>query len=322
MLYDAHTHLNSPELFPKYETLLKNFLNQGWNMLVNVWVDYDRTQRGLIIAKNYPDNCLATVWFHPSETIFKKHVGYQDNWSDNSRWYQDDNKLNNHISHNLKLNSNKQIFELTNEKYQRTENIYLTWKEYLEEVEKYIRELIETQQVVAIWECGLDYHYTDKNSDKLSPETIQKQKELFILQCKLAQEYEIWLVIHSRDAFEDTIEILKDFYNLKIYFHCWGYSPKEVVIAKDLFPNLRIGFDGNITYKKADNLRESAKILELDKILLETDAPYLSPQNLRWQLNQPANVKYVYEYVAQLKNIDFKDLEQAIEENFFNFYKN
>ena len=280
MYYDSHTHLNSPELFPKYEELLEKFLWIWGKKLVNVWVDKERTERALIIQKSYPQYCLSTVGFHPSEVIFKKKQGK----------YNFDNQL-------------------------------LTWDDFLEAVEKYISQLIDNKLVVAIWECGLDYHYTEKNGNKLSEETIQKQKELFILQCKLAQQYSIPLVIHSRDAFEDTIEILKDFVELKIYFHCWWYSEEEIKISLDLFPNLWVWFDGNITYKKADNLRQSIKVLPFDKILLETDAPYLTPQILRWKLNQPANVKYVYEYVSNLLNLPEEDLQEIIEENFINFYK-
>ena len=279
MYYDSHTHLNSPELFPKYEELLANFIKIWWKKLVNVWVDKERTQRALEIQKNYPEYCLSTVWFHPSEVIFKR------------KW-------------------NKFLF------WKET----LFWDEFLQAIENYIRELVENKLVIAIWECWLDYHYTEKDGGKLSKDSIEKQKELFILQCKLAQEYDIPLVIHSRDAFEDSVEILKDFKELKIYFHCWGYWPEEIKIIVDLFPNLRVGFDWNITYKKADDLRDSIKLLPFEKILLETDAPYLTPQIIRKEQNQPANIKYIYEYVSNLLNIPELELQKIIEENFYNYY--
>lgn len=279
MYYDSHTHLNSPELFKNYEKLLENFIAIWWKKLVNVWVDYQRTERALIIQKNYPEYCLSTVGFHPSEIIFKRK-------------------------------NNKYLFN----------NTYFERQEFLNAIEKYIIDLIDNNLVVAIGECWLDYHYTEENWEKLSEETIQKQKELFILQCKLAQKFEIPLVIHSRDAFQDTVKILKDYKELKIYFHCWGYSDKEIKIVLDLFPELWIGFDGNITYKKADDLRNSIKSLPFDKILLETDAPYLTPQIVRKEKNQPANIKYIYEYVANLLNIDEKELQKIIEENFNKYY--
>jgi len=84
----------------------------------------------------------------------------------------------------------------------------------------------------------LDYHYKEKDNSNLSSDTINKQKELFNLQCKIAEKYDLPLVIHSRDAFYDTVEVLKNFKNLKIYFHCWGYSLKEIEVAKSEFPSL------------------------------------------------------------------------------------
>ena len=279
MYYDSHTHLNSPELFPKYEELLSNFIKSWCKKLINVGVDKERTERALEIQKNYPNYCLTTVGFHPSEVIFKKR-------------------------------KDKFLFD----------NTTLNWIDFLTAIEEYIRKLIENKLVAAIWECGLDYHYTEKNWQNLSKDTTEKQKELFLLQCKLAEEYNLPLVIHSRDAFEDTIQILKDFSNLKIYFHCWGYQAEQIKIILDLFPNLWVGFDWNITYKKADNLRESIKILPYDKILLETDAPYLTPQIVRKEKNQPANVKYIYEYVSNLLNIPELELQKIIEENFYSYF--
>lgn len=261
MLYDSHTHLNSPELFPNYETYLKEFIQEWWKQLVNVWVDKNRTQRALQIQEKYPQICLSTVWFHPSEAVFNK---------------------------DFKENKDK----------------------YLEEAKNYIEKLIKENKVVAIWECWLDYHY------KVNEEIIQNQKELFILQCELAKKYNYPLVIHSRDAFKDTIETLKNYKKLKIYFHCWWYTEKEIKIVEDMFENLWIWFDGNITYKKADNLRKSAQIISFDKLLIETDAPYLTPQIVRKYMNKPSFIKYTYEYIANLRNISLKELKKQIEKNF------
>ena len=86
------------------------------------------------------------------------------------------------------------------------------------------------------------------------------------------------------------------------------------------FKNLYIGFCGNITYKNAENLRESAKILPIDKLLIETDAPYLSPQWFRWLLNSPERVKNVGEYVWELLKIQEEKLREQVKNNFFNLY--
>ncbi len=280
MFYDAHTHLNSPELFGNYDKLLNNFLDNFWKMLVNVWVDYERTEKAIEISQKYPNYCLSTVWFHPSEVIFK-----------NNNWKFIYNSL-----------------------------LHFSWWDYLKEIEKYMSYLIKTKKVVAIGECWLDYHYSEKSGECLTKESISRQKELFILQCEIAEKYKLPIVIHSRNAFNDTLDILKKFKQLSIYFHCWWYGLEEIKIIKKTFPKVKIWFDWNITYKKANNLRESIKYLNLNDILLETDAPYLTPQILRWEQNQPAYIRYIYDYVAKLKNINSYDLESVIELNFFDFY--
>lgn len=266
MLYDSHTHLNSPELFAKHEEYIKNFLAKWWQKLVNVWVDEERTLRGIQIQEKFPKICYSSVWFHPSEAVFNE---------------------------NFRKNSDK----------------------YFAKIEKFIQDCADQKSVIAIGECGLDYHYqVDELAKKL-------QKELFIRQCDLALKNDLPVIIHSRDAFEDSVEILKNYKNLKINFHCWWYGPSEIEQVQRIFPNLRIGFDGNITYKKAQELRDSAKIANIQNILIETDAPYLSPQIVRKETNQPANIDYTYDFIAELKNIKRKDLEIQIEKNFKSLFQ-
>lgn len=138
--------------------------------------------------------------------------------------------------------------------------------------------------VVGIGECGVDLHYEG------SQETLDDQKELFALQCGLARELDLPVVIHSRTAFDETLGVLKNFADLKIYFHCRGYSPEQMKQLIALVPKLWIGFCGNVTYPKAQELRDGAAVVPLTSILCETDAPYLAPQALRGQQNEPANV--------------------------------
>ena len=282
MYLDSHTHLNSPQLFKNYKIYIENFIKIWWKKLVNVWVDFSRTERSLKIKENYPMICLSTWWFHPTEPIFK---------------YVEDNK-----------------YEFTNSKL-------VSWKEYLDLTEEYLTNLAENKKIVAIWECGIDYHYFNQLKDgQTKKEVIKQQEELFILQLNIAQKYNLPVVIHSRDAYYETIQILANYKDLKIYFHCWWYTEKEVLDIQNKFPNLWIWYDGNITYKKAEDLRNSIKATDKDKILLETDAPYLTPQVIRKEMNQPANVKYVYEYVANLLNIEEKILKKQIENNFYKLY--
>lgn len=182
---------------------------------------------------------------------------------------------------------------------------------------QWLRQLYSDNKryVVAIGETGLDVHYSNWS------ETIETQKRLFIEHCEFARETWLPLVVHSRDAFQETFDILKDYKDLVIYFHCRGYGPQEFEILNSEFKKLFVGFCGNITYKKTDALRETLKTIPLTQLLLETDAPYLTPQIVRGQDNHPANVKYIYDFVAEQLHIDLEALSQQIEINFHSVYK-
>lgn len=164
-----------------------------------------------------------------------------------------------------------------------------------------------------IWECWIDMHYEN------SAETLIQQIEMLALQADLAQELNLPLVIHSRDGFEPTMNILSNYKNLKIYFHCFGYGPEQLKIIDNTFNNYYIWFAGNATYPKAILLKETAKIVDHQRILIETDAPYLAPQKLRWTTNHPHNIIYIYEYLSNLLWIEIEKFNQIIENNYTNF---
>lgn len=101
------------------------------------------------------------------------------------------------------------------------------------------------------------------------------------MQCELAKEFQLPIVIHSRDDFESTFDVIKDFKEEKIYFHCFGYSAEEIRKLQEYFPHIRFGFCGNISYPKAQSLRDALLACDVNNIVLETDAPWLSPQAVR-----------------------------------------
>ncbi|OHD57038.1 MAG: hypothetical protein A2Y33_08915 [Spirochaetes bacterium GWF1_51_8] len=167
--------------------------------------------------------------------------------------------------------------------------------------------LIERFPPHAIGEVGLDYHWDYAGA----PE----QEKLFRFNIETAIARNIPLLIHSRDAFDDTFRILKD-YALKIpvVFHCFGYGPDE---AEKLIPEgYYLSFAGNITYSKAEPLRAAARLVPHDRLLLETDAPYLSPIPNRGKKNCPEYVGITYRYVSELLGLDFDSLSAQIERNF------
>ncbi len=192
----------------------------------------------------------------------------------------------------------------------------ITKENYLSKIQELKQQYIANKEsVVAIWEIGIDVHFPG------GQETLDFQKEVFSLQCDFAQELHLPIVVHSRDEFYQTIDVLQYYKNQIIYFHCWGYGPEEYRMLNDQFPNLFIGFCGNITYKNANLLRDTLEIIQTDQLVLETDAPYLAPQIIRWQTNHPAHVNYIYEYVCDILKTPKNVIEKQIEKNIFTLYK-
>ncbi len=178
-----------------------------------------------------------------------------------------------------------------------------------DDVLKEIEELSKDPKVKAIGEIGLDYHWFKEESEH------EFQKIWFIKQIELANKLHLPLSIHARDASEDTYEILKEHRPLcGAVLHC--YSGSKEMMDRFLKLGLYFGFDGPITYKNSHTPKECVINCPLDKILTETDSPYLPPVPYRGQTNEPAHIKEIFEQMALLKNIDKETLEKQINANF------
>ena len=170
--------------------------------------------------------------------------------------------------------------------------------EDLQKLEKYL----DHPKIVGIGEIGLDYHYTKENKEK--------QKELFIKQINLANKYQKTIVIHSRDAIEDTYNIIEKYKNknIKCNMHCFSGSLEMAERFVKL--GVKLGIGGVLTFKNEKKLKEIVHALDIHNFVLETDSPYLTPEPLRGQKNEPRNVKYVAAKISQLKGISYaKTLE-------------
>lgn len=265
-LFDAHTHLNHEMLFPEWKSHLKNFIEQWWSALVNIWANQSYNSNALIISQEAkqisPDlRCKASIGIHPCD------VGDH-------------------------LNSVESEIQKLRSQYQANK-----------------------QHIIAIGECGIDLYYPGAS------DFYELQKSFFTAQCELARELNLPIIIHSRFAFAETVEVLQHFRDLKIYFHCRSYTEQEIQALNELFPKLWIGFTGILTYPKSESIRASLLICKRDQILIETDAPYLSPQGLRGQTNTPQRVKEIWLFAADLLGISEERLWQEIEKNFWNFYQ-
>lgn len=168
----------------------------------------------------------------------------------------------------------------------------------------FLKGMSRSSKIVAIGEIGLDY-YRD-----LSPRNVQK--EVFEKQLKLAQNLEIPVIFHTRDAYDDMKEIVKN-YKVRGVVHSFNGSKKD---ADDFVKTgFYIGVGGIATYKKSNTLREIISRLPLDKILTETDSPYLSPQPMRGKRNEPKNVRIILELLSQLFNTSFEKMEEVTTQN-------
>lgn len=189
---------------------------------------------------------------------------------------------------------------------------------------KELEEIAKHPKVIGIGEIGLDY-YSYKSNGIVDPKV---QKDVFETQINLAHRLDLPLQIHNRQAGEDVIQILNHHKNLLRdkpgTFHCFAGSFEILKAALDL--GFYIGFDGNITYKglapgEAVELRALAQHVPIDRILIETDSPFLTPNPLRGRRNVPQNAIIVGEYIADLKKIDYKILEAQTDQNFSDIFK-
>lgn len=172
---------------------------------------------------------------------------------------------------------------------------------------QWIEELSQHPKVVALGEMGLDY-YWDK-----SPKDIQK--EVFRKQIQLAKKVKLPIVIHNRDATADIVEILEEEGAGEVggIMHCFSGSPEIAKECVDM--NFYISLGGPVTFKNAKKPKEVADVIPLDKLLIETDCPYLTPHPYRGKRNEPSYVKLVAEQIADIKGISVEEVASATTEN-------
>jgi TatD DNase family protein len=177
-------------------------------------------------------------------------------------------------------------------------------------IDEWGSKIINNKKIVAIGECGLDYFKCDVSVDL--------QKHVFREQIKIAQKASLPIIVHNRDADNDTLEILDEFEGLKVVFHCFG---SDLNFAKKLWDRgFYTSFTGIITFPKADNIREVVKNVPLDRFMVETDCPWLAPQDVRGQRCEPAFVVSIVKKIAEIRGMSFSDIEEISTKNAFSFF--
>lgn len=179
-------------------------------------------------------------------------------------------------------------------------------EDYNNENLKKIKELAKSKKNIAIGEIGLDYYWNKENKET--------QKQAFINQINLANELDLPIVIHSRDAVQDTIDLLKENpVNKKGIFHCAQLN--KYLIEEGIKLGFYISFAGPITFKNSKNAEEIVNLVPNDKILIETDSPYLSPEPVRGTRNDSRNVKYIAQKIAAIKGLPVEQIAKITYQN-------
>ncbi|HAM39581.1 MAG: hypothetical protein A2474_03180 [Elusimicrobia bacterium RIFOXYC2_FULL_34_12] len=191
-------------------------------------------------------------------------------------------------------------------------NIFCSFGIHPHDAERYTDyiHLISDEKVVAVGECGLDYH-RDSFDKKIQAEIFEKQLEI-------AKKFNKPVIVHSREAEEDSYNILSRYKDLKGVIHCFSSTPGYA--EKFLSLGFYLGIDCPVTYPKADNLKKVVKQVPIERILLETDAPYLPPQKFRGKRNEPSYIKYIAEEIAKIKNIPIDAVSEITDNNAKNLF--
>jgi TatD DNase family protein len=278
--FDAHTHANLAAFHTDYKEVVDRALTAGVGM-VNVGTQKDTSLRAVEIAREYPDGVYAAVGLHPIHTSASRHDEDELGGGEAARAF---------TSRGEEFN-----FE-------------------------YYKKLALDPKTVAIGECGLDF-YRIQNSEGGIEEVKKRQKKIFVEQIKLAHEVQKPLMIHCRDAFSDLIDLLIANYKL-LFIDNPGIIHFFTGTKDDAQKLLEMGFTftfgGAITYPPKSGMPDYRALVEyipLDRILSETDAPFVAPVPYRGKRNEPAYVVEVVKKLAEIKNISVEEMAARTVEN-------
>lgn len=174
------------------------------------------------------------------------------------------------------------------------------WRKELKELESLIKD--PANKIVGVGETGMDRHYPNYN--------LQRQSDAFRAQIELALEYDLGLSVHSREAYDETLRVLEEYarHMPRAVMHCFSY---DADFAQQVISwGFKLGIGGTLTYPKNNELRSVVKEVRLSDIVLETDAPFLPPQSIRGQQNNPAQIAVIAEYVSQLRGESVETIAQ------------
>lgn len=311
MIIDTHTHCYWDNLAPRIDEILENMRNHGVVWAVQIGCDITSSLRAITLAEQFPGVFYATVWLHPCDA------------KDQNDWRE---TLASLVSEYTKFSEFLDFLSVQDADF---------WIDIFARIPLFseLEWLLvkHRKSIVAIGECGLDFHYLDGSNGGKMPidfsrlseraeREIENQQFFWLAQSRLAEKYRLPLVIHTRDARDATLTFMRRYGITRAVMHCYS---EDVAFAEELMrfsPDVVFAFGGVLTYKNAQTVQETAKMLPIDRILLETDAPFLAPQAVRGTVNEPANTRYVLDFLATLRSESPEELERCIYENSCRFY--
>lgn len=248
--------------------------------------------------------------------FFDSHTHLMDEQFDGIRDEIVENAKKNQVMYMTTIGYNEATSREAVKDAEKYEGVYATVGLHPENIDEYenfdfIYELVKNPKVVAVGEIGLDYHW---GGDK------ERQKELFIKQIEIANGLGKPVVIHSRDADMDMLEILKS-HKIENGFVMHCFSSSVEILKEVLKLGAYVSIAGPVTFKNARSLVEVAKLVPEDKLLIETDAPYLTPEPFRGKRNEAAHVVHTAQKIADLREISLEKLAEMTTENAKRFYK-
>ena len=285
-MIDVHCHLQFKAFENDYDVVIKDAFNEGVTAIINTGTQLSSSRKAVEFAEKYP-NMYAIIGVHPH--------------------------------HADKIWHDPEVVEETEGKSEKTKHKNVEKDYWLKELEK----LTKHPKVLAIGEIGMDYFSYESNGI-VEPKL---QREVFQAQIELAHKARLPLQIHNRQAGEDVIKILKENKHLLLanpgMFHCFAGS--KDVLRDALKLGFSIGFDGNSTYKglapgETVALPELAKLTPLERIVIETDAPYLAPVPHRGKRNEPKYVIVTTRLIAELKGVSFEELVEQTDKNVYTMF--
>lgn len=224
----------------------------------------------------------------------------------------------NGISHAVHIATELSSFRWAKDFVSRHDNIYFAagvhpssqfYPSDMEDLALEVEQIVSSglnSKFIALGEIGLDYYHL--------PNTREQQINYFEKQIEIALNSDKALIIHTRDAFDDTYSVLKSSGAKRVLIHCFSGGPAEA--GKMIELGYYISFAGNVTFKKAETLRSALRVVPVERLMFETDCPYLSPEPVRGTKNQPANVKFTYGFASDILECDENVLIKTVKNNF------